>query len=61
MLELYKEILAKVSFDKLLFQKELNKALRWISLSEKETLKSWCYTKFGKVYPEVIKLAFIKK
>ena len=62
MLELCKEILLKVSFDKLLFQKELNKALKWISNSEeKESLKQWCYSKFGKKYPEVIKLAFIKK
>tara|TARA_R110002096_G_scaffold149054_1_gene310300 strand:+ start:319 stop:510 length:192 start_codon:yes stop_codon:yes gene_type:complete len=62
MLELCKEILLKVSFDKLLFQKELNKALRWISNSdEQESLKTWCYSKFGKKYPEVIKLAFIAK
>lgn len=62
MLELCKEILLKVSFDKLLFQKELNKALRWISNSdEKESLKKWCYSKFGKEYPEVIKLAFVSK
>jgi hypothetical protein len=62
MLELCKEILLKVSFDKFLFQKELNKALAWISNSdEKESLKLWCYSKFGKTYPEVIKLAFINK
>ncbi|MGV6862432.1 MAG: hypothetical protein ACWA41_11710 [Putridiphycobacter sp.] len=62
MLELYKEILSKVSFDKLLFQKELNKAIKWItSNDEKESLKQWCYSKFGKEYPEVIKLAFVKK
>ena len=62
MLELCKEILLKVSFDKLLFQKELNKALKWISNSdEQESLKNWCYSKFGKKYPEVIKLAFISQ
>lgn len=60
MLELYKEILSKVSFDKLLFQKELNKAIKWIaSKDEKESLKKWCYSRFGKKYPEVIKLAFV--
>jgi len=61
MLELYKEILLKVSFDKLLFQKELNKAIKWISSSDdRETLKKWCYLKFGKEYTEVIKIAFVK-
>ena len=60
MLELYKEILLKVSFDKLLFQKELNKAIKWITNSdEKESLKKWCLSKFGKEYKEVIKIAFV--
>ncbi len=62
MLELCKEILIKVSFDKLLFQKELNKAITWVTNSdEKESLKKWCFLKFGKEYREVINLAFIKK
>jgi hypothetical protein len=62
MLELCKEILTKVSFDKYLFQKELNKALKWVSTSEdKEKLKVWCVRKFGKLYPDVVKLAFAKK
>ena len=62
MLELCKEILLKVSFDKLLFQKELNKAITWITSSdEKESLRTWCFSKFGKEYTEVINLAFITK
>jgi len=62
MLELCKEILTKVSFDKYLFQKELSKSLKWVSNSEeREKLKTWCVSKFGKVYPEVVKLAFAKK
>jgi hypothetical protein len=62
MLELCKEILLKVSFDKLLFQKELNKAITWITNSdEKESLKTWCFSKFGKEYKEVINLAFLTK
>ncbi len=61
MLEMCKEILTKVSFDKILFQKELNKAIKWVSTSEeKEKLKSWCNSRFGKIYPEVVKLAFAK-
>ncbi len=62
MLELCKEILIKVSFDKILFQKELNKAIKWIKTSEeREKLKTWCNSKFGNVYPEVVRLAFTKK
>lgn len=60
MLELCKEILLKVSFDKLLFQKELNKAIsRLTRLDEQEHFRTWCYSKFGKLYPEIVKLAFI--
>lgn len=60
MLELCKEILTKVSFDKLLFQKELKKALRWIKNEEVEGFKDWCIAKFGSVYPDVLRLAFNK-
>lgn len=58
MLELCKEILVKVSFDKLLFQKELNKALRWIKSDELENFKNWCFNQFGRKYPDVIRSAF---
>jgi len=62
MLNLYKEILIKVSFDKLLFQKELNKAIKWMSCKEDEkSLKKWCLSKFGKDYQEVIRIAFVEK
>ena len=39
MLELCKEILMKVSFDKVLFQKELAKSLGWIKSEEVEGFK----------------------
>ena len=39
MLELSKEILSKVSFDKNLFKKELSKSIRWLSRKEILTLK----------------------
>ena len=60
MLELCKEILTKVSFDKVLFQKELSKALIWIKSEEVEGFKSWCVKSFGKKYPKVLQLAFKK-
>ncbi|MEX1001086.1 MAG: hypothetical protein WDZ35_03145 [Crocinitomicaceae bacterium] len=60
MLELCKEILTKVSFDKLLFQKELRKALSWLKSDEIAVFKEWCINRFGNVYPDVIKVAFSK-
>jgi hypothetical protein len=60
MLEMCKVILTKVSFDKLLFQKELKKALSWIKTEEVDGFKEWCIAKFGKLYPEVLRLAFTK-
>lgn len=58
MLELSKEILLKVSFDKYLFKKELLKALKWIQKEERTHLKLWVYQKFGKSHQEIIKEVF---
>jgi len=58
MLELCKEILTKVSFDRLLFQKELKKALSWLQKEEIAGFKEWCVSQFGKMYPDVLNVAF---
>ena len=43
MLELTKKILHSVSFDQKLFQKELNKALKWITDAEEvRRFQEWC-------------------
>ena len=55
-----KEILTKVSFDKLLFQKELKKALSWLKSEEIDGFKVWCQSNFGNIYPDVLQLAFKK-
>ena len=47
MLEFSKKILQKVSFDKKLFRKELQKSARWISKNEMITLKVWALTTFA--------------
>jgi hypothetical protein len=60
MLELCKEILTKVSFDKILFQKELKKALSWLKSEEIAGFKDWCLSTFGGTHPEVLKVAFEK-
>lgn len=59
MLELTKKILRGVSFDDQLFQKELNKARKWITDAEEiQRFQEWCITEFGSIYPVIIKKAF---
>ena len=47
MLEFSKKILHKVSFDKRLFAKELQKSARWIDKHEVSALKIWTLTYFA--------------
>ena len=54
MLELSKQILQKVSFDRILFKKELKKAFHWIKPSERLDLKVWCLITFGVAYKDLI-------
>ena len=58
MFELSKKILDKVSFDKTLFRKELNKAIDMITPNEKMLLKVWCLATFGHQYGEDIMEVF---
>jgi len=58
MLELSKQILQKVSFDRVLFKKELKKSLSWIKPQERLHLKAWCLTTFGAMYGDVIRDVF---
>ena len=46
MLEYFKTVLSKVSFDTNLFEKELKKALKSLVPEEIVQLKDWCYTHF---------------
>ena len=50
MFELSKNILQKVSFDRMLFKKELTKAIKWVQPSEATLLKIWCLATFGHQY-----------
>lgn len=54
MFELSKQILQKVSFDKLLFRKELIKAVKWLKPDERVLLYAWCLSTFGHMYKDVI-------
>jgi hypothetical protein len=53
MLEFSKKVLQKVSFDKKLFKKELQKSARWISKNEVAGLKVWALTTFSQ-YKDII-------
>lgn len=55
MLEYSKVILSKVSFDPMLFGKELKKALGWINKNEQRILLQWCLLEFGHRYFDIIK------
>lgn len=54
MLEYFKTILSKVSFDKRLFEKELKKAIKALVPDEVNQLKEWCYRKFGQQYQPIL-------
>jgi len=58
MLEYAKTILVKVSFDKLLFEKELRKALRQLVPEELLNFKAWCYEQFAKSYRRILNRVF---
>ena len=47
MLEFSKKILGKVSFDKKLFRKELQKCARWLNNKEGISLKIWALGAFA--------------
>jgi hypothetical protein len=58
MLEFCKNVLTKVSFDRLLFAKELKKSIKWLSREELVQLRSWCIQRFGAMYGDLIHESF---
>lgn len=58
MLEFCKKVLTNVSFDRKLFKKELNKAIKWVTKEEITQLKNWCIAKFGHIYGDIISDTF---
>lgn len=58
MLEYFKTILSKVSFDRFLFEKELRKAIRALVTQELTEFKEWCYSQFGSRYPLILNKSF---
>ena len=58
MLEFCKSILEKVSFDQVLFKKELVKSIQWINTTDEKSLKEWCIEMYGNKYSDIIQQAF---
>ena len=54
MLEYFKMILRKVSFDLYLFEKELRKSITRLVGQEVEQLKIWCYHNFASPYRAIL-------
>jgi hypothetical protein len=51
-------ILTKVSFSAILFEKELRKALKNLTIHQVERLKAWCWRKFWDKHPLVLQRVF---
>lgn len=60
MIEYVKMILLKVSFDKMIFQKELTKALNVVKYDELRDFRRWCYQEFSAIHLQALDLAFQK-
>lgn len=58
MLDLCKKVLRGVSFDRILFKKELVKATQWVSQKDLSRLKIWCLATYGAVHGQVIEEVF---
>ena len=58
MLDYVKMILLKVSFNKVLFEKELRKALKMLVPTEVPDFRNWCYQQFARIYRKVLKRVF---
>lgn len=59
MLNYVKTVLTKVSFDALLFEKELRKAIKLLVADEISELKNWCYTSFGSQHEAILNRCFV--
>ena len=55
MLDYAKLILLKVSFSRVLFEKELRKALKLLQPLEIGEFRNWCYAQFSRLYRRVLK------
>ena len=59
MLDYFKSILTRVSFDARLFEKELLKAIKTLIVEEVQELKAWCYANFESEHEAILNRCFV--
>jgi hypothetical protein len=59
MLNYVKTVLTKVSFDALLFEKELRKAMKMLIADELSELRNWCYASFSGEHEAILNRCFV--
>jgi hypothetical protein len=59
MLDYFKSILTRVSFDARLFEKELLKAIKTLVVNEVQELRVWCYANFGVEHGAILNRCFV--
>ena len=59
MLNYVKTVLARVSFDAMLFEKELRKAIKALIMEEIHELKQWCYANYGDEHGAILNRCFV--
>ena len=60
MLELCKNVLSRVCFDRKLFARELAKSVRYLKGDELKQLHNWCLKQFSRRYRELIEQTFLQ-
>lgn len=60
MLNYFKSILTRVSFDARLFEKELTKAIKSLIAEELQELKAWCYANFEDQHEAILNRCFVR-
>lgn len=61
MLDYFKIVLQKVSFDKGLFEKELKKSLKSLRSEDRKKLRDWCYDQFSDRYHLILNQCFSQR
>lgn len=59
MLNYVKTVLARVSFDARLFEKELRKAIKMLLAEEIKDLRNWCYANFEQEHEAILNRCFV--
>lgn len=59
MLNYFKTVLSRVSFDAKLFEKELRKAIKVLIAEEIQELRNWCYTNYGNQHGAILNRCFV--